>query len=641
RTLGVHKASSHTATQQLSGWINALGICCNRFNQSPLGRKSYFTSSMVAPKLQGVLTDHASDQKRLFQLLNSWKKNIDRNTRAVQKLKTMTVEAQLHELTDYLDNASKAVENWRMLPTEQQAAIMHDAWLALATQIGEAEFQNLSLEEQFETDFLAWAGCCMHKELNAVKGGALRMGIAWEELGLKPPIALPNKYETTGQNKTTTERSTRGGIKVASLAGAIFNNKDDKKGYQSTVDNFFEHSLGYCSRFPDTSNTRYGSYCDAAMMLILHLDKYIQLVQTICFAKTAPGFNNIESNVLNGLQDIPTLTELIVLVLYAQAIGRPYIKHVRTSHPNALTLGPFHERVKQHCRVIISNPNLLIASDASAATGALDGQPWDRPDVIYNILSLIPILPNIRPILVAFFQGALETWERFTSEFETGGLISQATEKQHKSAWIPATNDVSEGALGQCRQMLRRAPAMSDNQRNARVMWSHNNTYDWAKQTLTKEDEAYIRSEARHIDASGENKKLRAEMNAALEDRAAAGKAKQLKSLARQEATKSKLAGVELRSNATYEELLCMRVSDLDLQIDKLREAGDKSVRAKSTLRNKDSKIREILAGLERCRTSSSSGTEYIQANGYTDSESLETGLPDDVELFHSDEVVF
>ncbi|CUA67556.1 Eukaryotic translation initiation factor 3 subunit A [Rhizoctonia solani] len=554
-----------------------------------------------------------------------------------KKLKTMTVDEQLYELTKYLDNATSTVDNWRTLPPDQQAVIMHDAWLALAAEIGEAEFRRLGSEEQLDIDFLAWAGCCMHKELNAVKGGASQMANAWENLGLKPPTPLLNKYETTGIAKARSEQPTRGGIKLASLAGALFNNKDDKKGHQSS------HTIGYSSRFPATSNTRYGSYCDAAMVLILHLDKYVELVRIICYAKSAPGFNNIELNVLNGLQDIPTLTELVVLALYAQAIGLPYIKFVRSAHLNALTLGPFHEQVKRHCQAIISNPNLLIGLGASAATGALDGRPWDRPDVVYNILSLTPILPDIQPILVAFFQGALKTWERFTSEFKTDGVVNQASETQRQSAWIPATNDLSEGALGQCRQMLRRAPTMSDNQRNARAMWPHNNTHNWAKQNLTKEDEAYIRSEARNIDESGDNKKLRAEMNAALarEERAEVGKARQAKSMARQEATKSKLAGIVLKDNATYNELLKMKVSELDLQIDKLREAGDKSVRPKSTLRNKDAKIKEILGGLARRKEVESTERNDNEPPEYMETEDLEHGLPEDVELFHPDEVIF
>ena len=142
----------------------------------------------------------------------------------------------------YLDNATTTVSNWRELPSEQQAALMHDAWLTLTTQIGEAKFQKLSIDEQLEVNFLAWAGCCMHKELNAVKGGTSQMAAAWEELGLKPPIPLLNKYESIGKAKGTNEQLLQGSIKLAYLAGATFNNKDDKKGYQSIVDNFFEVS---------------------------------------------------------------------------------------------------------------------------------------------------------------------------------------------------------------------------------------------------------------------------------------------------------------------------------------------------------------------------------------------------------------
>jgi hypothetical protein len=40
--------------------------------------------------------------------------------------------------------------------------------------------------------------------------------------------------------------------------------------------------------------------------------------------KDRPGFTNMEQNVYCGLQDIPTLTELAVLALYAQAVSHPY-----------------------------------------------------------------------------------------------------------------------------------------------------------------------------------------------------------------------------------------------------------------------------------------------------------------------------
>jgi hypothetical protein len=80
--------------------------------------------------------------------------------------------------------------------------------------------------------------------------------------------------------------------------------------------------------------------------------------------------------------------------------------------------------------------------------GSLDGEEWHYPDVIKAIHKMEPELPHLKQVLVAFFIGAAETWKRFTSEFAPGGLIDEATVEEKKLAWMPATNDVNEGALG-------------------------------------------------------------------------------------------------------------------------------------------------------------------------------------------------
>ena len=220
----------------------------------------------------------------------------------------------------------------------------------------------------------------------------------------------------------------------------------------------------------------------------MHLEKYIELLQLLHDAKSTPGFTNIELNLFKGLQDNLTLTELAVLGLYALAIGRPYMAHVRGTRQNALELGEFHDRVKNHCRAIIENPDLLLACDAVASTGALEGEVWDRPDFIYCVLSISSRMPHLRPLLVAFFEGALKTWERFTTEFAPEGTIARATPEQRASAWVNPTNDVSEGALGRCRQVLRHKPTMTDNQRIARSMYRDNDTQTWAEKSLTEAD---------------------------------------------------------------------------------------------------------------------------------------------------------
>jgi hypothetical protein len=57
-------------------------------------------------------------------------------------------------------------------------------------------------------------------------------------------------------------------------------------------------------------------------------------------------------------------------------------------------------------------------------------------------------LPNLRGTLVAFFEGALAAWKRFSSEFEPGGAIAIASPQERERAWMKTANDDNEGKLG-------------------------------------------------------------------------------------------------------------------------------------------------------------------------------------------------
>ncbi|KAJ1300457.1 hypothetical protein OPQ81_005272 [Rhizoctonia solani] len=112
RTFGVQRAPTHVAKQQLDSWIGAIDTCCSLLACSPLGKGSCMSSKMVAPKLRGMLTDHASDQKRLHGLLVEWKHQCDREARATLKLAEMSVEEQLNMLTHHLDSSVSGVKDW-------------------------------------------------------------------------------------------------------------------------------------------------------------------------------------------------------------------------------------------------------------------------------------------------------------------------------------------------------------------------------------------------------------------------------------------------------------------------------------------------------------------------------------------------
>lgn len=101
----------------------------------------------------------------------------------------------------------------------------------------------------------------MHKEMNSVKGGNAAMAAWWEEAGLRGPMKLMNKANAaaaaTGAGQArdqAVDASQSGGVKLTSLAGAVFRHKDDKKGQQDTLRFFFEAMVGYMISFPDTSN---------------------------------------------------------------------------------------------------------------------------------------------------------------------------------------------------------------------------------------------------------------------------------------------------------------------------------------------------------------------------------------------------
>jgi len=101
----------------------------------------------------------------------------------------------------------------------------------------------------------------MHKELNSCKGGNSSMMAWWAEAGLEGPVKLMNRDNTaaaaegsSAARKRAIDVSGAGGVKATSLAGAIFNHKDDKKGQQDTLQAFLTVKLRYPIAFPDTSN---------------------------------------------------------------------------------------------------------------------------------------------------------------------------------------------------------------------------------------------------------------------------------------------------------------------------------------------------------------------------------------------------
>lgn len=235
RVLGVHKAASHTAQSQLAGWAHQVDLCYQLLNESPLEPGNIRNSRDFASKLRGISTDHAADQKKLVELVRVWKAQCNREICGEAVLQSLSKEALAQRLSENLEEVLAAVAHWDDKSPGEQSATVHAVWHSLVLAAGDKAIEELTDAEKQDMELFVWTGCCMHKELNAVKGGVARMMKMWAGNNLIPPIALRNKFEAikTDNNAHPREES-RGAVKLASLLGAILNNKDDKKGQHET-----------------------------------------------------------------------------------------------------------------------------------------------------------------------------------------------------------------------------------------------------------------------------------------------------------------------------------------------------------------------------------------------------------------------
>ncbi|KAF8059514.1 hypothetical protein FPV67DRAFT_1426248 [Lyophyllum atratum] len=521
RFLGISSAPNHTSEMQFRGLQNQVKEMYETYNDSPMGNIAPADASLFATYILGLGTDHAEDQKKLARLILEWKTVTDLTLRGQHYMKAMPASELLPIIMEACNEkieAAGGIESWEVLPEAEKDKRDKVIYDGLCRRFGESGWEKLSEQEKMDARLFVWAGCCMHKEMNSVKGGARAMGEFWKSAGVDGPIKLMNRDNAAaaaaGPSKAkdrAEEVSEGGAVKLTSLAGAIFNHKDDKKGQQDIYRIFFETRLTYPIRFPDTSNTRFQSHCEASGELIVHLPYYLEFLTLVKDNKEARNFNHMEGNVFKALTDIATLTELCVLALYSLSVSHPYMRSVRVSgvQKNALDLKPLHVEVKVHCNAIIDKPTLLLAPDASHMTGSLDGKLWERPEVFYAIHQLAPSLPHLEPCLVAFFRGALDTWNRFTSEFEENGVISRLSASQKARIHIPATNDHNEGALGSLRVAMRAAPNLSLRKFNSKTMYKTNRTHAFISRRCRTADQKYLREAARKRDAAGIERKKR------------------------------------------------------------------------------------------------------------------------------------
>ncbi|KAJ7908522.1 hypothetical protein B0H13DRAFT_1617392 [Mycena leptocephala] len=622
--VGITQAPNHTSEEQLRGWQALIEEMYEVYNASPLGQRNPQDLRTFFVKITGMMTDHANDQKKLRDLFEQLKQRMERELRgerALLRLSSPELLTAIHKLTEEKIMAAGGIAAWDALPAEDRVARSNNLHAELCQKFGQAEFDALPQDVKDSVDFWLGGGCCMHKDLNAHKGGVDSMASSWIKNGFIQPVLLMNKDNDAAAGSGSTaakaraeKLSGRGGVKLTELMGMLLNHKDDKRGLQDSHAIFFDahEHIGYSIKFPDTSNTRYGCYSDGAAEIITHLPVYRELMEFMRDRKTSLAFNHMEHNIWKAINDVPTIIELVVLLWYGQNFSHPVMRAVRLNNgglQNLWDMGPVLQGVIDHCRRVIADPEIICGPNLSHTTATMDGEMWDRPEAMYAAHALLPTLPmdQVCAALVAFLEGAVVTWERFSEDV----LGRELTAAQKRAARMPATNDANEGFLGQVvRVGKRRAPNATLDYLNAKAQYKANGTAEFILDELaTPAGQSFLMEVARRIGTEGREKKRKVIQADSDKKKVADHRAKQKAS------REKKIAELKLINNcrvifqiSRFQDATSIKeikVVEMDLQLrwHRLREMEtDKKteVPAPSTLKNKAAKAAALVAALER-----------------------------------------
>lgn len=170
----------------------------------------------------------------------------------------------------------------------------------------------------------------------------------------------------------------------------------------------------------------------------------------------------------------------------------------------------------------------------------MDAKAWYNPDAIGAVHKVAPRLPNLQDALVAFFNGALATWERFTAEFEEGSSVYDLSPSEKDLALHPPTNDVNEGALGSLCSQHHKKPNMTILHFNALKKFKFDQTAAFVKQQLLPEDYIFVHKMACSMDAKHLERKCKAEL-IAFKDKQIATRKEKVQERAEKQAEKNAL----------------------------------------------------------------------------------------------------
>ncbi|EJD34191.1 hypothetical protein AURDEDRAFT_176758 [Auricularia subglabra TFB-10046 SS5] len=372
-TLGVKRQFSHTAQANFDTWIDRTGTIRALYKLSKCGCTEQRLTEYFLCLLSGGQGDHNSGEKKMFRIMEAAHSKAVLTQLGQEVLKLMPDWDHMSLVSTAIDEMIVSLggsDVWASLSEEQQERHREDCLETLAHELGVKRFADLPPEKQASLRFFAWAGCAMHKELNSVVGGEQGMRAFWKSRGLPGPMKLHNKDNAAAAKSGNSAAKARaddvsqeGCAKMVTLLGNLVRNKDPKKGYQRNFMTYMRAKLHRKVQFPPIHQARFQSIGAAAGFTLLYLAILTTFIELMRDKKVKSiEFNHLEENIYNALHDPPTLFEAAVHALYHLATSQPYVQEARVSGKRAQDLGPLHARVKEHCRAIIADPDLFLAT---------------------------------------------------------------------------------------------------------------------------------------------------------------------------------------------------------------------------------------------------------------------------------------
>jgi len=193
RFLGTTREVNHKTSTQLENWIGLFADISSVYNESPGGSKDPLKATEIGRKATGYSADHAADQMKLSKEMNAYKRSCDYRLRGEEAMKSKP-EGEIQEVVD--EKFSHILEEvgdwkgWETRPREEQDKLLERLIDEVCVHFGELAFAELPERFQRLAGLWHWSGCCMHKDLNTFKGGAVQLSAFWGKAGLEGPVKL-------------------------------------------------------------------------------------------------------------------------------------------------------------------------------------------------------------------------------------------------------------------------------------------------------------------------------------------------------------------------------------------------------------------------------------------------------------------